>query len=141
MPGPTSRHPRCLRRCPRRRGRRGSETASSTSALPGRDVGIFPAAAGLPVAPVREQVVALRVDIAGALIEVGPPPRIERYGLLEVRPAPAARLRIAGGPGTEGFEPLRARWVVVVVEAVGLEREAEQPDLRPRPRGPRGSPV
>src|SRR6266849_7170284 len=101
-------------------------------ALPGRDIRILAAPTRLAITSVGEQVVALRIHIARAFVDVGPAPRIGRDGLLQVGPAPIARCRVALRSRSQRLKALGAGGVVVVVEPVRFECEPEQLDLRPR---------
>ena len=70
--------------------------------------------------------------LAGALVEVGAAPRVERHGLPEVGASPVERDRVARGYHLQGREPLFGRRVRAVVEPVVVESEAEELDLRAR---------
>src|SRR6266851_10422437 len=99
-------------------------------ALPGRDIRILAAPARLAITSEGEQVVALGIRVPGALVDVGPAPRIDWDGLPQVGSPPVARLRLALRRCAQRIEALRARRVVVVIEPIRFEREAEQLDLR-----------
>src|SRR6266511_2319731 len=100
------------------------------AAVPRGYVGVFSGPAELPVASQGEEVVALVIDVAGRLVGVRPSPGIERYRLPQIGPTPVPGLRVAAGSLAQCRETLRSSRIEVVIEAILIERQREQLDLR-----------
>src|SRR5947208_14284884 len=118
-PAPTLR-PVPLAPSRRRRGPPRSGTPSLAQ------VPVLALAARLPVPSIGDEIVAGRVLAAGPDIDVRMAPRVERDRLLEVRPAPVGGRGLAHRSRAQGFDALRGRRIVVVVETILGERQAEQ---------------
>src|SRR2546423_12869714 len=114
----------------------GSQTAGPRPRrlFPTHDVGVLIIATGPAVATECVEIEPRTILLAGTLIRVRLPPRIERNRFLEIRSTPVYRHRIARRFLLERGEALLGRGIRAVVEPVIVERESEQLDLRARGR-------
>src|SRR5437899_10362970 len=102
--------------------------------LPAGDVGVLVLAARLSVATEGEEVIAGGSVLPGALVEVGPAPRIEGDGFLQVRSAPVERQGLSRGLGLQRVEALVSRGIEAVDQHVDIERRRTWHVLRARRR-------
>src|SRR6266566_2475733 len=93
--------------------------------LPTHDIGVLIDATRPTVAAKRVEIETGGVVLAGTLVLIRLPPRIERHGFLQIRSAPIRRHGIAGGLLLQRGKPLLGGRVHAVVEPVIVERETE----------------